>query len=363
MKKLIFYSLLAAIGTLAASSEPVVAQGITTPRTPSPAATLSQTIGISKVTVSYSRPSVKDREIWGKLVPFGWNVQQFGAQNKAPWRAGANENTTIEFSHPVAVQGKSVPAGTYGLFFVINEDNSGEFILSKQSRAWGSFWYDAAEDQMRAAIEIRDVPHTEMLTYDFINMDKNSAELVLNWEKKQFAVSLKFAVDDIVIANAVEELKGTTGFTWQGYSSAANYSLQNNTNLDKGLVWSDAAIARNKSFTTLRIKSGLLMAAGKTAEADNIMNEALSMATEAELNIYGYQLLGQTQNDKAIEIFKLTTDRFPKSPNAWDSLGEGYALNGDQKNAIPCFKKSLKMNPPENVKANSEKYLKQFGVL
>src|SRR4051812_6125257 len=73
-------------------------QGVTTPR-PSPAATVQQTIGISTVTVKYSRPSVKGREVWGALVPYGWNVQAFGAGNKAPWRAGANENTVIQFSH------------------------------------------------------------------------------------------------------------------------------------------------------------------------------------------------------------------------------------------------------------------------
>src|SRR5262245_15778765 len=114
-------------------------QAITTPRTPSPAATVSQTIGISQVTVSYSRPSVRGREVWGKLVPYGWNVQSFGTGNSAPWRAGANENTTITFSHPAKVEGKDVPAGEYGLFFVINEDNSGEVILSKDYRSWGSF--------------------------------------------------------------------------------------------------------------------------------------------------------------------------------------------------------------------------------
>src|SRR5215831_21360769 len=87
-----------------------IAQPITTPRTPSPAASVTQTIGISTVTVSYSRPSVKGREIWGKLVPYGWNVQAFGAGNSAPWRAGANENTTIKFSHPAMVEGHTVPA-------------------------------------------------------------------------------------------------------------------------------------------------------------------------------------------------------------------------------------------------------------
>ncbi|HLG39069.1 MAG TPA: DUF2911 domain-containing protein [Chitinophagaceae bacterium] len=338
-------------------------QGITTPRTPSPAAMIQQTIGISTVTVNYSRPSVKGREVWGKLVPYGWNKQGFGNNNSAPWRAGANENTTIKFSHRAKVEGQDVPAGEYGLFFVINEDNSGEVILSKDKRSWGSFWYDASHDEMRAKIQLRSNAMTEMLTYDFISNTKTSSELVLNWEKKQFPVKIEFDVDGIVMANAVEELKGPVGFNWQGYNSAANYALNNKVNYEQALKWSDQAVTQNNSFATLNVKSNLLKAMGKTAEADSIMSNAIVIATENELNIYGYTLLNAGQHDKAIEIFILNTKRFPKSPNTWDSLGEGYVTKGDKKNAILNFKKSLSMNPPANIKANSEKFLKELGAL
>lgn len=341
----------------------VLAQGITTPRTASPAASVSQTIGISTVTVKYSRPSVKGREVWGALVPYGWNVQGFGAGREAPWRAGANENTVIEFSHPAKVEGQTVPAGSYGLFFVINKDNSGEVILSKDYRSWGSFWYDPKNDQLRSKIQLRDNAQTELLTFDFINPTKTTAELVLNWEKKQFPVKIEFAVDDIVMANATEELKGVTGFTPQGYASAANYALQNKVNLEKGLAWIDQAIAQNKTFATLNTKAGLLKLTGKPDEGDKIMKDAMAIATENDLNNYGYQLLGNGENDKAIEILTIVTERFPKSANAWDSLGEAYALKGDKTNAVKNFKKSLSLNPPANVRANSEKYLKQFGAM
>lgn len=337
-------------------------QSITTPA-PSPKAKVSQTVGISTVTITYSRPAVKNREVWGALVPYGWNVQSFGAGKEAPWRAGANENTILEFSHAATVEGKDVPAGSYGLFFVINKDNSGEVVLSKDYRSWGSFFYNPDKDQLRAPIKVRDISHTEFLTFDFLSVDKNSTEVVLNWEKKQFPVTIKFAVDEIVMANATEQLKGTTGFNWQGYSSAANYALQNKVNMTQGLEWIDRAIAQNKNFTTLNIKSELLRETGKLPEADKLKKEALTLATENELNNYGYQLLGLSQNDKAIEILKVATERFPKSANAWDSLGEAYAIKGDNKNAIANFKKSLTMNPPENVRVNSEKYLKQLGAM
>lgn len=338
-------------------------QGISTPRTPSPAASVKQTIGISTVEVSYSRPSVRGRAIWGALVPYGWNVQGFGAGNSAPWRAGANENSVITFSHDAKVCGQVVPAGSYGLFFVVNKDDSGEVILSKDHRSWGSFWYEPDHDQMRAKIQLRTIPNTELLTYDFINLSKNGGELVLNWEKKQLPVPIEFAVDDIVMQNAAEELKGPIGFNWQGPSSAANYAIQNNVNLEQASTWMDQAIAQNRSFNTMSVKSQLLAKTGKTDEAEKLMNEALALGTESELNVYGYQLANGNKYDEAIKIMLLNTERHPKSANAWDSLGEVYALKGDKNNAIKSFKKSLSLNPAANVKANSEKYLKQLGGL
>src|SRR5262245_34268225 len=145
---------------LIAISLPASSQQIKTPQ-PSPAAVVSQTIGISTVTIKYSRPAVKGRTVCGDIVPYGWNAQSFGNGKEAPWRSGANENTVIEFSHAATVQGKDVPAGSYGLFFVINKDNTGEVILSKDYRSWGSFWYEAEHDQLRAPIQIRDVAFTE----------------------------------------------------------------------------------------------------------------------------------------------------------------------------------------------------------
>ncbi|HWA33472.1 MAG TPA: DUF2911 domain-containing protein [Cyclobacteriaceae bacterium] len=341
----------------------VEAQPVTTPRTPSPAARVTQTIGISTVTVNYSRPSVKGREVWGKLVPYGWNKQAFGLGNDAPWRAGANENTLITLSHPAKFAGQAVPAGTYGLFFVINQDDTGEVILSNDTKSWGSFFYDAKNDQLRSKIQVRNNNHTEVLTYDFINLTKNGGELVLNWEKKQFPVTIEFAVDDIVMANAAAELKGATGFTAQGFNSAANYALANKTNLETALTWVDQAIQINPTFNSKNTKSQILALLGRNAEGEKVLADAIAVANENELNIYGYQLLNQKNFDKGIQMLTLNTQRFPKSANAWDSLGEAYALKGDKDNAIKNFKKSLTMNPPPNVKANSEKYLKQFGVM
>jgi predicted Zn-dependent protease len=119
----------------------------------------------------------------------------------------------------------------------------------------------------------------------------------------------------------------------------------------------------NSNFTDLSIKSNLLKEMGKTAEAETIMKDAVAISTENELNNYGYQLLADKEQDKAIEVLTLNTQRHPTSANTFDSLGEAYALKGDKKNAIINFKKSLALNPPAATKANSEKYLKQLGAM
>lgn len=153
------------------------------------------------------------------------------------------------------------------------------------------------------------------------------------------------------------------GFDDIGFRSAAAYALQNDVNLEGGLSWINQAIAQNSNFTNLSVKSNILKKMGKTKDADKIMNDAITASTENELNNYGYQLLNLKNFDKAIEVLTLNTKRFPKSPNTFDSLGEAYALKGDKKNAIINFKKSISMNPPANVKANSEKYLQQWGAM
>ena len=133
-------------------------QGVTTPRAPSPAAEVSQTIGISKVTINYSRPAVNERAVYGTgLVHYGYQNLGFGTSDAAPWRAGANENTTITFSHDAQVEGQPIPSGTYGLFMALHEDGKADVIFSKNTSSWGSYFYDPAEDQLKVSITTEEI--------------------------------------------------------------------------------------------------------------------------------------------------------------------------------------------------------------
>ncbi len=336
-------------------------QGITTPRAASPAAEVSQTIGISTVTIKYSRPAVKEREVYGtNLVHYGYQNLGFGTSEAAPWRAGANENTTISFSDEATVEGKTIPAGTYALFIAVNEDGTAEVIFSKNTSSWGSYFYDPAENQLKVTVTSQGIAPTERLTFDFIDIDEQSAMAVLDWEKRRFPFKVAFDVHEIVLANARDELRGVKGFTWQGPTSAANYCLQNNINLEEGMQWADQAINNTKNFNTLYVKAGLTQAMGDNA--DQLYNEAADLANKNQLNFLGYQAMGAGNLDQALEYFKLNLKRNPDDPNMYDSLAECYKNRGEDKDAVKNFKKSLSMNPPANVKANSIKNLKELGV-
>ncbi|MDN5210999.1 DUF2911 domain-containing protein [Fulvivirgaceae bacterium BMA12] len=339
------------------------AQTITTPRVASPAAEVSQTVGISKVTINYSRPSVKGREIWGKLVPYGFNNLGFGTSKAAPWRAGANENTIITFSHDAKIDGKEVPAGSYGYHVAVMENGEATIILSKNYSSWGSFFYDEKEDLLRVNVTTEEIPMTETLTFDFLQNSKNSTIAVLDWDKKRFPMTISFDTDDIVLANAKDQLRGVTGFGWQGPLSAANYCMQNNINHEQALKWVDKSIKANKNFQNVFVKASLLQQTGEKGNGMVMMDEAAQLANIGQLNFLGYQMLMKHKNyDKAIEYFKLNVKNNPEDANVYDSLGEAYKVSGQNKLAIKSLKKSLSLDPPANVKANSIKLLKELGV-
>lgn len=339
---------------LVISSSQVFAQNITTPRTPSPASEVTQTIGISTVTINYSRPAVRDREIWGtQLAHYGYQNLGFGTAQAAPWRGGANENTTITFSHDATVEGKTIPAGTYGLFFGLYEDGKVDVIFSKNFESWGSYFYDDKEDELRVTVESLEIPHTERLTYDFISLDKTSATAVLDWEKKRIPFKIEFEVDKIVIANAENELRNFTGFFWQGPLSAAQYCLNNNIDLDRGLTWADQSIAMQKNFNNLSVKAQILAKQGKSSESAKIMDEAINdpSATSFQIHGYGRQLIVQGDKDKALEVFLFN---HKKNKGAWPTnygLARAYSAIGDYKKAIK-YLKIAKTKVPANDQVN-----------
>jgi len=329
----------------------------------SPKAKVSQRVGISDVAIKYSRPAVNDRPIWGNLVPYGMNNLGFGTSTAAPWRAGANENTTITFSHDAKVEGKSIKAGTYGLHIEVKPDNKATLILSHDADAWGSFFYDPSKDALRADITMVDTPHRELLTYEFNEVAGNSATAILVWEKKGFPFSISFDVTNIVLDDWRQKAKGQSGFQRQNWEQAANFALNNGGDLNEALGWIDSAIAgqffSQKTFNNLQIKAQILTKLGKTDEANTVMDEALSMATIFQVHQYGRTLIANGKVDKAFEVFSMNAE---KNKGQWPvhyGMARAYSAKGDFKKALEHLRKALENAPNDasksRVQANIEK--------
>lgn len=344
-------------------------QNLTTPRNVSPASELKQRIGLTDIAVNYSRPKVtlrgNDRtgKIWGQLVPYGLQKVTFPKAQEIPWRAGANENTTISFSTDVAIEGKPLPAGKYGLHMIVKDPNNATIIFSKNHSSWGSFFYDQNEDALRVDVKTASAPKTELLTYSFIDYGSNYGVLALDWEMKRIPFKIEIDAHKTILASFRDELRSIPGFGWRGWNTAASYCLNNRTNLVEGLQWANNAVARNKSFQTLGTRAGLNFLNGKTADGNKDIDEAIPLGNKNQLNAMGYTYLNAKFYPTAIKLFKANAAKNPTDPNMYDSLGEAYKISGDKANAIINLKKALSMNPPALVKANSEKLLKELGEL
>lgn len=333
-------------------------------------ATVSQRVGISDITITYARPSVNGRTIWGNLVPYGMNNLGFGTSTAAPWRAGANENTTITFSHDAKVEGKPIKAGTYGLHIEVKEDNKATLIISQDADAWGSFFYDQSKDVLRAEITTVDVPHHELLTYEFNEVLATSAIATLAWEKKGFPFSISFDVTNIVLEDWRQKAKGQPGFQRQNWEQAANFAFNNGGDLNEALGWIDSAIAgqffSQKTFNNLQIKAQILSKMGKADEASVVMDEALSMATIFQVHQYGRTLIAAGELDKAFEVFSMNAE---KNKDQWPvhyGMARAYSAKGDFKSALNHLKIALDNAPNEaskgRVQANIDKLEKNEDI-
>ena len=297
----------------------------------SPAASVSQTVGLTEIKIDYHRPAVNKREVWGKLVPYG-----------QVWRAGANGNTTIQFSSPVTVGGKSLPAGTYGLHTMPGEKDW-SVMLSSTSTAWGSFSYDEKEDVVRFSVTPKPADFEERLEYRFENPTDNSVDIVLQWEKLQISFPISVDTNAVVMDSLKKQLRGLPRFGWQAWNQAAQWSLQHDTDLDQGLKWADQSIQTQQTFANLRTKAAILEKKGDTKAAEDLRAQALKIANEQDINAYGYALLGQKKTDEAIVVFRKNVKDYPNSWNTYDSLGEALAAKGDTKAAIDSYSKAMSM--------------------
>lgn len=300
-------------------------------------AEVGQTIGVTDIAVAYHRPSVKERDIWGALVPYG-----------QVWRTGANENTLISFSTDVMIEGQPLAAGSYGLHTLPGEDEW-EIIFSNDTEAWGSFAYDPDHDALRVKVKPEAADFQEVMGFSFDDPSSDEVTLALRWEKLRVPVKIAATTNELALASIREQLTGLAGFFWGAWNQAAGYCLQNDINLEEAVEWADRSVGIERRFTNLSTKSQLLTKLGREAEAQEIVQAALELGNGGELHNYARRLLGQGKKEEALAVFQRNVEQ---NPDAWFvelGLARGYSAVGDFGKAAENMRKAVE-RAPENQK-------------
>lgn len=279
MKKNYIFLIVFSLSTLLTNAQ------VKTPQA-SPVCTVSQAVGTSDISITYSRPGAKNRVIFGNIVPYD-----------KMWRTGANKATKISFSEEVTFAGQKVPAGEYSLF-TIPSTNEWEVILNNELNLWGTGEYDEADDVLRVKIpSSSNESHVESLTIDFNTFSSSGADLVISWEKTKVIVPIN--------TNAIEKIqKEYTTLLEEGpsantYYKGARFFLENNLDLELALKWINSAIEkRPEAFWMSYQKARILVLMDNNKEAIKVAKEVITMAESAE-DSYGYD---KKANDLIKEI-------------------------------------------------------------
>jgi tetratricopeptide (TPR) repeat protein len=364
------YSLAVLIGLALAS--PAGAQDVTLPPSgDNQKAAVTQFMGPASVTVEYSSPDVhapdgSDRhgKIWGGLVPYGYSEENFGTcGKKCPWRGGANENTVIRFSHPVTVEGKPLAAGVYGLHFVAGE-KEWTVLFSKNSDAWGSYFYSEADDALRVTVKPAANPYHEWLTYEFVDRQPASTVLALEWEDLKVPIAIALPNDtEIYYQTLKHELQSSPGFDYHGWQQAADYLIDKKVHLDEAERWAQAAVSMpfigEESFATLTTLAHAQKALGKEAEAKATMDKALASPTVSPTDIYQYArpMIRDGKPKEALAVFQTASKRMPGKWPLDLGIARSYSALGDYKTALKYAKASLVVAPDQVNKDNVQKMI------
>lgn len=231
----------------------------------SPGASVSRMIGTTTVRIDYHSPGVRERTIWGGLVPYD-----------VVWRLGANEATTISLTHAVTIEGRKVPAGKYALFAVPGRQ-SWTMILNRKADQWGAFFYDARDDLVRFDVHPVAGPHTEWMSFTIDTKSPESVVVELAWEKLRVPFTIEADVNGIVWAS-IDSALADKAANWETFYQAARYSLDSGERSAEALKWIDRSMALEASFWNHEVKARLLHREGRTREALPLIDRAMKLA-------------------------------------------------------------------------------------
>lgn len=247
------------------------AQSLNTPQ-PSPTQTIKQNFGLSNIELSYSRPGMKGRKIFGDLVPFG-----------KVWRTGANNATTITFADDVTIGGTKVKAGKYGLV-TIPEKKSWTIIITKQLDVTSPAGYKQDQDVVRVEANTMNMGESmENFTMQFANIKANSCELHMMWDKTAVSLPISADVETKVMAQ-IDQLMNKDN---RPYFGAAMYYMDNGKDLNQALAWFDKAVElQPNAFWIHHQRANCLAKLGKKDDAKMAAEKSKALATEQKNDDY-----------------------------------------------------------------------------
>ena len=327
-------------------------------------------VGVTDIMIHYSSPGVKGREgkIYGtSVVPFGYEVLGFGSNVASPWRAGADECTTISFSTDVNINGEKLPAGTYAFFIEVQQDTS-VLIFNKNTKEWGSYFYRKDLDVLRVTTkQEKNLPQMqERLVYDFTNQTDSTVDIQLKWERWSFPIHVSVNLKETILEDIRQQMSGAVGFDPASLEAAAQWCVANDINYEEALNWitsaTDPNLGGRNSFGAATVRAALLKKAGKEEEAKNIINAAIDNASVMELHAYGRQLLNEQKVKEAFDIFQ---KNYTKNKGAWPTnmgMLRVYNAMGNYKKALEHAKAALPQAPDQQNKTFIENAITQFSA-
>jgi DUF2911 family protein len=247
---------------------PLAFAELTLPRV-SQKASVTQTVGLTDVTIMYNRPGVKGRVIWGGLVPYD-----------KVWRTGANEATTITLSQAVKINGQPLPAGTYS-FHTIPGKTSWTLIFNKTAEQWGSYDYDASKDALRIQVTPVTGPNQEWMAFSFSDVSTDGATVELAWEKLRVPFKIEADTRTQAMASIDKALSGEVK-DWEDPYSAASYAFNANLGNANAMKWIDQSISLKETYWNLRLKAAILEKDGKRKEAIALGEKAIEVGKQAK---------------------------------------------------------------------------------
>lgn len=246
------------------------AQQINMPQA-SPAAVVSQKMGLTDVSVEYSRPSMRGRKIFGELVPYG-----------EVWRAGANAATVLTFSTDVKIEGNSIPAGNYALYAIPGK-TEWTIILSSKTKLWGAVGYSQEDDVLRFKVKPGKTSQVyETLEINFVDMTDTGASVAIKWERTRVKFRIETEVDAIVMAQIKELVIDQQPQNPGLYYQAANYYFTNNKDMNLAYDWITRSVNDDPKYWTMHLKAKIELALGKKTEALESARKSMEMAKEAK---------------------------------------------------------------------------------